>query len=99
MIVQGVCSPEFEGLKKIFQEYFDEQKELGANFSIVKNGNVLVNIFGGKKNNENSWDENTIVNTFSPSSELFLLRKKSGGRTKSSGRKKTPALLLILNTR
>lgn len=35
----------------------------------------------------------------SPSWELFLLRKKSGGRTKSSGRKKTPTLLLILNTR
>ena len=54
MIVQGACSPEFEDLKKIFQEYFHEQKELGANFSIVKNRNVLVNIFGGKKNNENS---------------------------------------------
>jgi len=71
MIVKGVCSPEFEDLKKIFQEYFDEQKELGANFSIVKNGNVLVNIFGGKKNNENSWDENTIVNTFSLSKGIY----------------------------
>ena len=30
--------------------------------------------------------------------EAFLAAKKSGGRTKSSGRKKTPALLLILNT-
>ncbi len=71
MKVRGVCSPEFENLKKIFQEYFDEQKELGANFSIVKNGNVLVNIFGGKKNNENSWDENTIVNTFSLSKGIY----------------------------
>ncbi len=34
----------------------------------------------------------------STSWKLFLLRKKSDGRTKSSGRKKTPALLLILNT-
>ena len=62
MLVQGICPPKFEGLKNIFQEYFDNNEETGANFSIVKNNEILVNIFGGQKSKNCSWDENTIVN-------------------------------------
>ena len=71
MIVQGICLPKFEELKNIFQKYFDKKEEMGANFSIVKNNEILVNLYGGEKNKNISWDENTIVNTFSLSKGIY----------------------------
>ena len=71
MIIQGECAPQFIELKEIFKKYFEENKESGANFSIVKNGKVLVNIYGGKKNHLENWDEDTIVNTFSLSKGIY----------------------------
>ncbi|MDC1148313.1 serine hydrolase [Pelagibacteraceae bacterium] len=71
MIVKGVCSPEFQKVKDIFQSYFDENKEIGANFALVKKNKVLINIYGGLKNSKEEWDENTIVNTFSVSKGVY----------------------------
>ena len=71
MIIQGECAPQFIELKEKFKKYFEENKESGANFSIVKNGKVLVNIYGGKKNHLQNWDEDTIVNTFSLSKGIY----------------------------
>jgi len=72
MVVQGSCDSKFDELKKIFQDYFDKNEEIGANFSIVKNSNVLVNIFCGTKDkNNNKWDNETIVNTFSLSKGIY----------------------------
>ena len=71
MIVKGVCSPEFQKVKDIFQSYFDEDKEIGANFALVKKNKVLINIYGGLKNSKEEWDENTIVNTFSVSKGVY----------------------------
>ena len=71
MLVQGICPPKFVELKNIFQKYFDEKNEIGANFSIVQNKKILVNLYGGFKNNKDEWDENTIVNTFSLSKGIY----------------------------
>lgn len=71
MIVKGICLPEFEEAKKIFQEFFDNKQETGANFTVVHNEKILVNIFGGKKNENDFWDEKTIVNTFSLSKGIY----------------------------
>ena len=71
MIVKGVCAPKFEEVKKIFQDYFKDKLEIGANFSVVKNREILVNIYGGEKNNKDPWDENTIANTFSLSKGIY----------------------------
>jgi len=71
MIVKGICLPEFEEVKKIFQKFFDDGQETGANFSVLLNGKTLINIFGGKKNINNDWDDQTIVNTFSLSKGIY----------------------------
>ena len=70
-MIQGICPPKFEELQNIFQKYFDDKEEIGANFSIVKNSEILVNIYGGLKNQESFWDKNTIVNTFSLSKGIY----------------------------
>ena len=71
MQVQGTCEEKFLEIKKIFQQSFDNDEENGAAFSIVQNNNVLINLFGGTKNEKEAWDENTIVNTFSLSKGIY----------------------------
>ncbi len=71
MIVKGVCSPKFQEIREIFQNLFNDKKEIGANFAVVQNGKVLINIFGGSKNSNEEWNENTIVNTFSLSKGIY----------------------------
>lgn len=71
MEIGGVCPPEFCEIKDIFKNYFVNQTEDGANFSVVKNGNIIINLFGGFKNNKELWDQNTIVNTFSLSKGIY----------------------------
>lgn len=71
MIVKGICPPKFEELKNIFQTYLDKKEEIGASFSVVKNNQTFINIYGGLKDKINEWDENTIVNTFSLSKGIY----------------------------
>ena len=71
MQVQGTCEEKFLSIKNIFQQSFDNGEENGAAFSIIQNSNVLINLFGGTKNEKEAWDENTIVNTFSLSKGIY----------------------------
>jgi CubicO group peptidase (beta-lactamase class C family) len=71
MIVKGVCSPKFQEVQQVFQNLFNNKEEVGANFAVVQNNQVLINIFGGSKNSNEEWDENTIVNTFSLSKGIY----------------------------
>ena len=71
MIVKGVCSPRFQEVQQVFQNLFNDNEEVGANFAVVKNNKILINIFGGFKNSNEEWDENTIVNTFSLSKGIY----------------------------
>ena len=71
MIVKGVFSPKFQEVQQVFQKLFNDKEEVGANFAVVQNNRVLINIFGGAKNSNDEWDENTIVNTFSLSKGIY----------------------------
>ena len=62
MIVKGVFSPKFQEVQQVFQKLFNDKEEVGANFAVVQNNRVLINIFGGAKNSNDEGDENTIVN-------------------------------------
>jgi len=71
MIVKGVCSPKFQKVQQVFQSLLNDKEEVGANFAVVQNNKVLINIFGGFKNSNDEWDETTIVNTFSLSKGVY----------------------------
>ena len=71
MIVKGVCPPKFQEVQQVFQNLFNDKEEVGANFAVVQNNEVLINIFGGSKSSNDVWDENTIVNTFSLSKGIY----------------------------
>ncbi len=71
MQTQGFCEKKFLEIKELFQSFFNNNEETGANFSVVQNGKVLINLYGGAKNKYDLWDENTIVNTFSLSKGIY----------------------------
>ena len=71
MQVQGTCEEKFLEIKNIFQQSFDNKEENGAGFSVIQNGNALINLFGGTTDGKEAWKENTIVNTFSLSKGIY----------------------------
>ena len=70
-MVNGYCEEKYTPVKKIFENYFLKQEEIGASFAIYKEGKPLIDLHGGFKNNNNHWEENTIVNVFSATKGIY----------------------------
>jgi len=72
MFVQGFCEKKFLEIKEIFNNSFKDLTETGAAFSIIQNKKKIINLYGGVTNSQNSsWNEKTIVNTFSVSKGIY----------------------------
>jgi CubicO group peptidase (beta-lactamase class C family) len=72
MQIQGHCNDKFISVKNIFQSFFDKKEELGANLTVIKDGETLINLYGGTKNeNNDKWESETTVNTFSLSKGIY----------------------------
>jgi len=61
--VSGYCDSKFEQVKEIFIQNFEQRNELGACVCVYKDGEKVVDLWGGYKDLQktNLWDENTIV--------------------------------------
>jgi CubicO group peptidase (beta-lactamase class C family) len=72
-MINGYCEEKYNPVKKIFENYFLKQEEIGASFAIYKEGKPLIDLYGGfkNKNNNNNWEENTIVNVFSATKGIY----------------------------
>jgi CubicO group peptidase (beta-lactamase class C family) len=71
-MISSYCEEKYIPVKKIFNDYFLKQEEIGASFAIYKNGKPLIDLYGGFKNkNEEKWEENTIVNVFSATKGIY----------------------------
>ena len=70
-MINGYCEEKYTPVKKIFESYFLKQEEIGASFAIYKEGKPLIDLWGGFKNNNNKWEENTIVNVFSATKGIY----------------------------
>ena len=65
--VAGYCDPKFKKIESIFSEAINSGHELGASVAIEYEGEMVVNLFGGHKDEkrEKVWEQNTWVNVFS----------------------------------
>jgi CubicO group peptidase (beta-lactamase class C family) len=65
--VQGDYDERFSPLRDLFQENLDAEEELGASLAVVRNGVLLVDLWGGWTDIEHSapWVEDTITVTWS----------------------------------
>jgi len=71
-MISGYCEEKYIPVKKIFEDYFLKQEEIGASFAIYKEGKPLIDLWNGLKNkNDKKWKENTIVNVFSATKGIY----------------------------
>jgi CubicO group peptidase (beta-lactamase class C family) len=71
-MINGYCEEKYIPVRKIFDDYFLKQEEIGASFAIYKEGKALIDLHGGLKNKNNkNWEENTIVNVFSATKGIY----------------------------
>jgi CubicO group peptidase (beta-lactamase class C family) len=71
-MISGYCEEKYVPVKKIFESYFFKQEEIGASFAIYKEGKPLIDLWGGHKSENNEkWEENTIVNLFSATKGIY----------------------------
>ena len=71
-MINGYCEEKYNPLKKIFEDYFLKQEEIGASFAVYKEGKPLIDLYSGfKDKNNKNWEENTIVNVFSATKGIY----------------------------
>jgi CubicO group peptidase (beta-lactamase class C family) len=65
--VQGFLSPGFEPIAKVFAGNFENNGEIGAGFCAIRDGEIVVDIWGGFADTAKTkpWAENTITSVFS----------------------------------
>ncbi len=74
-VVSGVCDAEFEPLRRAFEDNFRLRDELGASVSVVVDGKVAADLWGGFKNEGKTlvWEQDTLVSIQSISKGLLAI--------------------------
>jgi len=70
--ISGFVKPEFEAVKEAFTKNFQDRNELGAACCIYYNGEKVVDLWGGTRNEATGepWEEDTMVIVFSTTKGL-----------------------------
>lgn len=66
-LVAGTCQPEFAGVRDAFRQNFVERGEVGASLCVIRNGEVVVDIWGGWADEARTtpWQHDTLVGFYS----------------------------------
>jgi CubicO group peptidase (beta-lactamase class C family) len=73
--IGGWCDNAFAGVREAFAANFDERGEVGAAVSVIVDGEVVVDLFGGWTNASRSrpWQSDTLVNFYSVGKAVVAL--------------------------
>jgi CubicO group peptidase (beta-lactamase class C family) len=73
--ILGEFDQRFRGVADAFARNLDEGVDVGASVAVVLDGEVVVDIWGGKKDlgGREAWDRDTIVNVFSTTKTMTAL--------------------------
>ena len=65
--IEGKCAPRFARVRDAFAANFSEHGEVGATFSIVQDGEVVADLWGGfaDKAGTRPWRHDTLTNVWS----------------------------------
>lgn len=68
-MVYGTVAPGFEPVRDVFARHFEEAGEVGASVCVLRDGEPLVDLWGGVANPADGtpWEADTLVNIFSTS--------------------------------
>ena len=67
MEIQGECDPQFSKVKETFEKLYLEDREIGSCFAVYKDGNPLVDLWGGfqDKDKTKPWQKDNLVTVYS----------------------------------
>ena len=67
MTVDGTYDPRFESLRELLEQTLDSGEDLGASIALDVDGELLVDIWGGWRDQDRThpWERDTIVNVWS----------------------------------
>ena len=67
MEIHGECDPQFSKVKETFEKLYQEDREIGSCFAVYKDGNPLVEIWGGfqDKDKTKPWQKDNLVTVYS----------------------------------
>ncbi len=72
--IRGECAPKFGAVKDAFAGNFERGAEIGASFSAVVDGEVVVDLWAGDRDaNGHPWERDTIVNVYSTTKVMAAL--------------------------
>lgn len=73
--VAGECAPRFRRVREAFEAGFSRHAELGAAVCVVHDGAVVVDLWGGHRDEARSlpWQRDTLVNVFSVTKSVVAL--------------------------
>ena len=73
-MIEGYCHPDFKELENHFRSLIDSGYETGASFAVEKDGEMIVDLWGGYKDKEKTipWDKDTICNVFSVTKGIIV---------------------------
>lgn len=73
--VHGFTHDRFEDVRKVFEGNLASGADVGASFCATKNGEVIVDLWGGHADAERTrpWDRDTIVNVYSTTKTMCAL--------------------------
>ena len=73
--IHGTLDDRFAALATVFGEQLDSGEELGASLAVIKDGETVVDIWGGYANPEQTkpWAQNTITNAWSITKTMTAL--------------------------
>ena len=67
MEIHGECDPRFSKVKETFEKLYQEDREIGSCFAVYKDGNPLVDLWGGfqDKDKTKPWQKDNLVTVYS----------------------------------
>ena len=73
--IEGTIAPGFERVRHAFARNFEEGLEVGASFAVLRDGEAVVDLWGGYRDRERSrpWTEDTLINVYSTTKGMTAL--------------------------
>lgn len=73
--INGYCAPGYESVKEAFRENINNRNEIGAAVSVIRNGETVVDLWGGYKDEARStqWEKDTLCCVMSCSKSIASL--------------------------
>jgi CubicO group peptidase (beta-lactamase class C family) len=73
--IHGFCDSRFAEVRQVFEQNFTERGDVGASFALTLQGEFLIDMWAGHRNEaaDEPWEENTIVNVYSSTKTMMAM--------------------------